>query len=37
MLREPTMEKLRELKLDVLAEAWSEQQKNPQVASLELR
>ena len=34
MLTEPTMEKLRALKLEALALAWSEQQKNPELARL---
>lgn len=34
MLMEPTMEKLRRLKLDALAVAWVEQQKNPEVQKL---
>ena len=34
MLSEPTMEKLRALKLDALATAWSKQRKLPQVAML---
>lgn len=34
MLREPTMEKLRALKLEALAQAWSEQQKNPHLGAL---
>ena len=34
MLMEPTMEKLKMLKLDALAVAWVEQQKNPEVQKL---
>ena len=34
MLTEPTMEKLRALKLEALALAWNEQQKNPEIARL---
>jgi len=34
MLNEPTMEKLRALRLDTLAAAWAEQQKNPEIAKL---
>lgn len=34
MLTEPTMEKLRALKLEALAQAWSEQQKNAEIARL---
>lgn len=34
MLNEPTLEKLRELRLGAFAEAWHEQQKNPEIASL---
>lgn len=34
MLNEPTMEKLRALRLGAIAEAWHEQQKNPEMASL---
>ena len=34
MLTEPTMEKLRALRLDTLGAAWSEQQKNPDVQKL---
>ena len=34
MLTEPTMEKLRALRLDVLAGAWGEQQKNPEIQKL---
>ena len=34
MLNEPTMEKLRALRLDTLAAAWAEQQKNPDVQKL---
>ena len=34
MLTEPTMEKLRLLRLDVLAAAWAEQQKNPETQKL---
>ena len=34
MLNEPTMEKLRALRLDTLAAAWAEQQKNPESAKL---
>ncbi|MFT3912588.1 MAG: IS21-like element helper ATPase IstB [Anaeromyxobacteraceae bacterium] len=34
MLTEPTMEKLRALRLDALAAAWVEQQKNPEVQKL---
>lgn len=34
MLTEPTMEKLRALKLEALALAWSEQQKNPEITRL---
>ncbi len=34
MLTEPTMEKLRLLRLDALAAAWAEQQKNPETQKL---
>jgi DNA replication protein DnaC len=34
VLTEPTMEKLRALKLEALALAWNEQQKNPEIARL---
>ena len=34
MLNEPTMEKLQALKLSAFAAAWSEQQKNPEVAKV---
>jgi DNA replication protein DnaC len=34
MLTEPTMDKLRALKMEALAQAWSEQQKNTEVARL---
>ena len=34
MLTEPTIEKLRSLRMDVLAAAWTEQQKNPEVHKL---
>jgi DNA replication protein DnaC len=34
MLTEPTIEKLRAMRLDVLAAAWSEQQKNPEIQKL---
>jgi DNA replication protein DnaC len=34
MLNEPTLEKLRTLKLEALAAAWVEQQKSPEVATL---
>src|SRR5262249_8953905 len=34
MLNAPTMDKLAALKLDALANAWNEQQRNPQVAAL---
>ncbi len=34
MLNEPTLERLRELRLGAFAEAWHEQQKNPEIASL---
>ena len=34
MLTEPTMEKLRLLRLDVLAAAWAEQQKNPETQKM---
>lgn len=34
MLTEPTMEKLRGLRLDALAAAWAEQQKNPEMQKL---
>ncbi|MFL5300044.1 MAG: IS21-like element helper ATPase IstB [Anaeromyxobacteraceae bacterium] len=34
MLTEPTIEKLRAMRLDVLAAAWSEQQKNPDIQKL---
>jgi DNA replication protein DnaC len=34
VLTEPTMEKLRALRLDVLAAAWAEQQKNPEMQKL---
>jgi len=34
MLTEPTMEKLRALRLDVLADTWAEQQKNPEIQKL---
>lgn len=34
MLNEPTMEKLRALRLDTFAAAWTDQQKNPEMASL---
>jgi hypothetical protein len=32
VLTEPTIEKLRALRMDVLAAAWTEQQKNPAAA-----
>jgi DNA replication protein DnaC len=34
MLNEPTLEKLRTMRLGALADAWQEQQKNPEIASL---
>lgn len=34
MLNEPTMDKLRALRLDTLAEAWAEQQKDPEITKL---
>ena len=34
MLNEPTLEKLHALRLGAFAEAWREQQKNPEIASL---
>lgn len=34
MLTEQTMDKLKNMRLDALADAWAEQQKNPEVASL---
>lgn len=34
MLTEPTMEKLRNLRLETLAAAWAEQQKNPEIQAL---
>ena len=34
MLTEPTMEKLKKLRLDAFAAAWFEQEKNPRLASL---
>ena len=34
MLNEPTLEKLQALRLGAFAEAWREQQKNPEIASL---
>ena len=34
MLTEPTIEKLRALRMDVLAAAWTEQQKNPEMQKL---
>ena len=34
MLTEPTIEKLRALRMDVLAAAWAEQQKNPELQKL---
>lgn len=34
MLNEPTLEKLKTLRLDALAAAWTEQQKNPEIARL---
>jgi DNA replication protein DnaC len=34
MLNEPTLEKLKALKLDALADAWRAQQKNPEIAAL---
>jgi hypothetical protein len=34
MLTEQTMEKLKSLRLDVFAAAWTEQQKNPEHVSL---
>jgi DNA replication protein DnaC len=34
MLKEPTIEKLQALRLDAMASAWSEQQKNPEVVKL---
>jgi DNA replication protein DnaC len=34
MLTEPTMQKLHELKLDALAQAWTEQQRDPHAANL---
>ncbi len=34
MLNEPTLDKLKALKLDALAHAWLEQQKNPEIVAL---
>ena len=34
MLNEPTLEKLRELRLNALAEAWCEQRKDPEMTGL---
>ncbi len=34
MLNEPTMEKLRALRLEMLGAAWAEQHKNPDVQKL---
>ena len=34
MLNEPTLEKLQSLKLSAMASAWTEQQRNPEVATL---
>ena len=34
MLNEPTLEKLRAMRLGAFADAWQEQQKNPEIASL---